>query len=821
MLDFFRRHQRYFFAVITVVIVISFSFFGTYSTLSNSSFREQIAFTNVAGTDVTRHELDEMVLFLGTDAQDKLLFGGAWGPNFLNDGVIKKDFLETGLGAQLALAYASDVQPDLAARLEKEKRYTLYVNPQARFVGVESAWNNYAPEMTSYYHVLRVAQDPMSQDALQARIALFLKEKQFPPSLLRQILRFQEKQQSWLKPDPKLDYTDLSIFGYHTAEDWFGPRFVRLVGEFIMNAATIAEQKGYQVSKEDALADLMRNSELSYQQNVRNPNIGVTSSHEYFNEQLRRLGLDKNTAAKTWRQVMLFRRAFQDMGSSVFVDAHTFSKFDAYADAAVEGEIFRLSKEFRLGSYRALQKLEAYLDAVSQRTDDDRAKLTLPTTFLAAAEVAKKHPELVEKRYLLEIAQADKKALQGNIGIKESWNWEVSDAGWEQLKNEFPEIGVAKAATRDERFGVLDNLDDKTRLSVDNFARAAIVDEHAEWLDKALQEATSKREVVGLHAKGGNRAIAGLENGADLIQLLDKAPLASEDAAALAPAAKEASDKLSRYSADKKTYYRISVIDRSPQAEVLTFADADKQGALDKLLDGKLEAYYLKIRDGSPKDFQRDDKSWKSLAEVRDVVADRYFEKVLKGIRSAYTSAVPADKAPQTMIGDYAATLRFFPYVRNAKEKLQKNPEQMAVLTKEPAAVEVEKEALVARPKLTEQWKLERQPYKVVRSSAEQLLDKTELFALADGSWTTVNTPANGDVNFFHLANKVSTENKAQSNGMAQTSAAKVKELLSEDAQQQLMAHYLQQIKAKKAISLNYLNVVAEMEPAEMGYGDN
>ena len=59
MLDFFRRHQRYFFAVITVVIVISFSFFGTYSTLSNSSFREQIAFTNVDGTDVTRHELDE------------------------------------------------------------------------------------------------------------------------------------------------------------------------------------------------------------------------------------------------------------------------------------------------------------------------------------------------------------------------------------------------------------------------------------------------------------------------------------------------------------------------------------------------------------------------------------------------------------------------------------------------------------------------------------------------------------------------------------------------------------------------------------------
>ncbi len=37
MLAFFRKYQRYFFLVITIVIVISFSFFGTYSTLMNTS----------------------------------------------------------------------------------------------------------------------------------------------------------------------------------------------------------------------------------------------------------------------------------------------------------------------------------------------------------------------------------------------------------------------------------------------------------------------------------------------------------------------------------------------------------------------------------------------------------------------------------------------------------------------------------------------------------------------------------------------------------------------------------------------------------------
>ena len=587
---------------------------------------------------------------------------------------MRKDFLETGLGVQLAMAYAPDLQSDLATRLEKEKHYSLYTNPQARFIGVESAWNSFAPGMSGYFHALRAAQGPLSREALQARILLFLAERQMPPTFLRQILRYQEKQQSWVTPDPKLDYTDLSLFGYHTAEDWLGPRFMRLVAEFIMNAAAIAEQKGYEVSKADALADLMRNSELSYQQNVRNPQIGVKSSHEYFNEQLRRLGLDKNAAAKQWRQVMLFRRLFQDMGSSVFVDPQTFNKLDAYATESVDGELFRLSKEFRFGSYRALQKFEAYLDAVSKRSDDDKAKLTLPAAFLSAAEVSKKNPELVEKRYLLEIAKADKKALQGNVGMKETWDWEVSDKGWEQLKKKFPELGVAKAKTRDERFGVLDDLDDKTRLSVDSFARAALVDEHAEWLDKALQEAVSKRETVGLHAKGGNRAFAGLDNGEELIKLLDAAPLASEDAAARSAAAKEAADKLSHFSADEETYYRIGVIDRAPQAEVLSFAEADKQGELDKLLDSKLEAYYLKIREASPKEFQRADKSWKPLAEVKDVVADRYFEKVLKGIRTAYAAAVPADKLPSDDDWRFFGHAALFPACAQDAGKIIENP---------------------------------------------------------------------------------------------------------------------------------------------------
>lgn len=804
MLDFFRRHQRYFFIIITIVIVISFSFFGTYSSMSDGSFREQIAFTTVSGKEIPRHELDEMVAFIGTDSLDKLLFGGAWGPNFLNNGVIRQDFLETGLASMLAEQYSGELQSDLASRLEKEKRHTLYSHPQAPFIGVDAAWTNFAPAMKAHYDTLKSSVDPLNAAALNARVALFLGERQFPSPILKQIMRYQEKQYNWVTPDRNLDYMDLSLFGYHTIEDWFGPRFVRLVAEFIINTAAIAEQKGYEVTKADALADLYRNSDISYQQNKSNPQIGVANIQEYFNEQLRRLGMDSNKAAKLWRQVLLFQRYFQDMGSSVFVDPSTFANLDSYALEGVEGEMFRLPTDLRFNNYRTLQKFEVYLDAVSKRGDSNKELLGLPTTFLSANEVSKSSPELVQKNYVLEIAQADKKSLQGKVGVKESWNWEVEDKNWNKLGKQFSDIGLKKASTREERFAALDALDDKARAKVDAFAREAIVEEHPEWLEAALEEAQPERMVVGMHEKGKSPFV-GLENGTTLIQLLDAAPLAGQEASTVTPAQKTAEEKLSRFTGDKNTYYRIAVIERAAQPEVVSFSDALKEGTLDGILDAKLEAHYLKIRDNSPGEFQRDDKSWKPFTEVKDLVADNYFEKVLQAIRSYYASKIAPNEAPQEMIGDFAATLRFLPYMNGVEEKLQKDPAAIDKWTRESAKIARATDSLPQSTPLADQWKLLRSPFKTTRSSADDM-DKTTLLALTDNSWSKVEAPANGDIKFMHVERKINdTDNKAIADNISIA-----RRLLSSDAQQKLMNNTLKEIKEKNAISLEYMNQAAE-----------
>jgi len=811
MLDFFRRYQRYFFIVITIVIVISFSFFGTYSTMSDGSFREQLAFTRVDGKVITRHQLDEMVSFISTDSTDKLLFGGVWGPNFLNDGVVAKDFLETGLGVILAMQYPQDISPDLRARLDKEKRYGLYVHPQARFIGVESAWNYFAPSMVSAYYQMRSSTDPLEKNALIARSSLYLMERQFPSPLLRQVLRYQEKQNSYITPDRSLDHADLSLYGYHSIEDWFGPRFLRVAAQFIMNAAVIAEQKGYRVSKADAIADLARNAEQSFQQNARNPNIGVANSNEYFNEQLRRLGMDQNGAVNLWRQVMLFRRLFQDMGSSAFVDPFTFQKINTYALESVEGEIFRLPKEMRLNNFQALQKFEAYLDAVAKRTDDDKAKLTVPTTYLTAAQVSAKYPELVQKKYVLEIAQANKKALESNVSVRDTWNWEVQDKSWDQLKKQFPELGTKKGATREERNAALDSLDEKTRMRVDAYARSAIVEAHPEWLQEALANAQPMKVPVGLHEKGGNSIFAGLTDGKDLMQLLDAAPLAKESASNQKPATKAAAEKLANYSADNTVYYRIAVIERASQPEVLTFAEADQTGVLSKLVDKQLETYYSTVREETPATFQKDDKSWKAFADVRDTVADKYYDKLLKTIRTSYAAAIAPEKAPEEMIPDYASTLRLYSYMHEAKAKLQKDPALIISSTREIDTAKRDGAAPSAPATLADQWKLERAPYQISRSGANAMLNATDAFNLATGEWTKVNASSNGDMNFFRLQKKGSgaTEQALTS------SVSQMRNLLSDDAQQRLMFQILEQIKAKGAISLEYMNQISERELAD------
>lgn len=797
MLDFFRKYQRYFFLVITVVIIISFSFFGTYSTLGSNQWREQIAFKAVNGREVSRMDVDEMALFLATDVEDKVQYGGAWGPNFLNDGVIRKDFLETGLGEELALAYKDELASEMDKRLAKEKKYVLYAHPQAPFLSVSNAWNYFAPEMNANFDTLRAAQEGVDPHAFKSRIKLYLGEKKIPPSTLRYLLRYQEKQLDWLQPDEKLNHIDLSLFGYHTLDDWFGPHFNRLITQFIINAAILAENQGYDVSKAEVLSDLVRNTQVSYQQNLNNPNLGVTSPEEYLDEQLRRLNMDQARAIKVWRQVLLFRRYFHDAGATALIDGMANQKLHQFAHENVKVDLYQLPEALRLANYEDMQKFEVYLKAVAKGTQKD--PLALPNQFLAVEEVEKANPQLVNKEYVLDVAEANQKNLQARIGLRELWNWEMEDAHWDLLVKQFPTLGAKNATTREQRFDALESLDPTTRTLVNAFSKQEMVKSHPEWIEQALSAAKSEKLTVGLRTEGGEMPFQGLdkkESREALIRLLDEAPLG------VAPAA---TSPLYDFTADHQTFYRITVLERASKPEILTFAEARSDGTLDHMLKRQLEKSYASIREQNPTMYQNEKNEWRSFDSVKDLVANQYFEKILQAIEPLQKS-LSSDPDKKSWSKDQAASLRFYAYLKQVKEGAEKGSpdvEQLLTVVDESTGDEAAK---AKHPALADQWKVEKAPVTYNRQSGEKAVDG-EAFALQDQAWSSLKTPPNGALSFYQVKSHGAASLEPQA---YLEQAREAQFILGAEAQRHLMRQVLQELKSKNALSLAYLQTPYE-----------
>jgi GcvH upstream region-like protein len=799
MLDFLRRHQRYFFFVITVVIIISFSFFGTYSTLGSNTWREQIAFKAVNGHEVPRLDVDEMALFLATDNDDKTFFGGAWGPNFLNDGVIKKDFLETGLAQELVQAYRAELQEDFDKRLMKEKKYTRYAHPQAPFLNVANVWNYFAPEMNRQFDRLAQATNGLDPDAFHARVQLFLGEREkISPQTLNQVLRFQQRQYSWLKPDPLLDQTDFALFGYHTMEDWFGPRFNRLVSEFIINAAILAEQQGYQVSQSEAVADLIRNTQLSFQQNENNPRLGVATSEEYLTHQLNLLNIDQARAVKIWRQVLLFRRYFHDAGSSALVDTLTTQRLHEFANESIVVDLYQLPSNLRLSSYDDLQNFEIYARSVAK--DETTNRLDLPSEPLSVAEILKNTPELVQKRYKLEISQVNEKNLQSRIGLRQLWNWEVEDIHWQELIKQFPDLGLQTAQTRDERFQVLDELDSVTRTKVDGFAKKTIVKEHPEWINDALNQAIPQTMVIGLRMEGGSAPFSGLEKKEARLALmndLDHAVVGDEP---------EAGSPLYAYTADQQNYYRIKLLDKGGDPQVLTFSEANADGTLKALRNKILEKYYLSVREKSPTLYKKEGDEWKSFSSVRDAIADQYFADLIASLElvDRDNPSLADGKAPGK---DSLASLRFYPYINGLRMQAAKDPAGIDQFVRGSD----EGTALSAQP-FKEQWKIERKELTVSRKKGLDGVDLDEALALPSQQWSSVRRLADGNVTFFQV--KGDAADAQALIAMAQQTSDNQK-ILGDEAQRHLMEKVLKELKEKNALSLAYLQHSQEAESSQ------
>lgn len=476
MLELLRRYQRYIFGVVTFVTIASFAFFGTYSTFDNQNVREDsVVGKTVKGEPIHLSKLQNLIRFLAKDRED--LADGA--PNFCNDGVLRYDFLRTQLADLIVTQYFSTFQADLSARLEKAKRFKPYIHPKDKNISVETLWTQFLPAMNRELKALQTS-ERVSPEVFQHLSRLYQQEGYLNPTTVRQFLAYQEQLQG-LEKDPQLAQTDFSLFGFHSSTDWFGAPFLEKVAHFILHAASEAKAHGYHVSLDEARADLLH----TFQESATRFKAKFS-----FADQLRFLGMDENTAAETWQNVLLFRRYFQDVGYATFVDRLPYTKFANYALESNIVDEYRFP--FVFTTLNDLYKFQLYLDAVTPST-------SWPATFYTLEEIEKTTPELVQTPYKVKLAQVTKTQVGLRIPLKEIWEWQLQDTNWERIVKEFPDL-PDHFLLREDRFAALEKLTPAVRARVDSWSRAQLVSKNPSWIDAALEVAPKQELEVSVSA---------------------------------------------------------------------------------------------------------------------------------------------------------------------------------------------------------------------------------------------------------------------------------------------------------------------------------
>ncbi len=768
MLNFLRKHQRIFFIVITTAIIVSFCFFGTYSTFGNrdeAPDRELVR--GVGGAPIMQQELSALCRLIEHSPFDLTDGERSEMPNLLNDGVIEKDFLGNGLGVILAKQYFDEFQTDLDQRMHKIRQFRSYVHPRTIQISAEGAWSRFSPSLIEHLRALKEKSDPSTAETLALMSQLYLDQARMSPSILKQILNMQQNQLG-AQPDPVLANSDLRLFGFKSIEDWFGPRFISLVGQFILNAAQIAEENGYQVKAEEIRSDLFQNIYQGYQQTSRNETMSAEEAEHYYQIKMRSLGLDETALLKVWKKVMLFRRLFDDASGSVLIDPLAYQHFDQFAKENVRICLYQLPQTLQFADFRSMLKFQLYLETLAADPSRLRSDLRIPKQLASLEQIEKRAPELIERRIEVEWSQVTKEELSRSISVKETWDWETVDANWNVLKTQFPEISETS----------LEKLDKKLRAKIDQFARSKMIGEQSDKIKRALDSAPQKTSTIGLRTKNTVFPFAGVKDGQDLALLLEKASKKGE-------ASNTEAEKLRFYTPDQEHYYCLQVLNRENTKKALTFEEAIKDGTLDKLLDHRLEESYMEIRKRNARAFQQSNGQWKPFKEVKDQIGKLLFAELLLSIENHYRAhfGVLPGKEGDLPLAFYS-NARLLPFMHEVQSRLQSNPEDLTWIKTEGAS------------DFAAQWLLEKTE-KVMERCTQVPFSKDEMFQLSPEQWSPIKMGERGAMAFYFI------KEKGASTTAPIESIEQGHQILSFDAKRDMMLHILQKIQQKKAILLS------------------
>ncbi|MEN9654036.1 MAG: hypothetical protein RL235_148 [Chlamydiota bacterium] len=558
MLEFFRKHQRFFFLFVTCIVVFSFVFFGTFSALYDTQMPEDpILGQTAGGSSIHASEMRNMIQYIARSAS---------APNMCDDGVVEKEFLASSLGKELVSAYFDDVRPGLEERHKRLASYRPYVHTEDAQVSMHALWSELSPELEPTLMALRTMDDD-SPATFEVMAKLYLCERKCPPGWVREWLRFMADRNPDLRKDPRLLTTDVALGGFHSLADWFGPEFLGLVAKCIFNGAESAEQMGLRVSNAEAKADLYR----QFHEATRS----LKGTPFSLRDHVRSIGLDEKSAIETWRKITLFRRFLNHVGDATLVDRLVGKEIEQFAAEKAKIDLYTWPDAMVVTSAKDFALLRLYTEALFE----DHKLYQVPGRLRGIDEVEKKTAELVQSTFRVDLAVLSREELLQRVPLGEVLGWQMSDEGWSRLCLEIPGLNLTEQGER--RVQVVQGLPSSDKARADRLARGAWVDGHPDWVLLHLKGQTPKERTV--HVSKMGVSWNDIADGKKLAGLLEKASNGDEGA----------KEELVHFG--NGPYLSISRVERLEPKKILSLQEVKERNVFAKALEKRMQE---KLPDG-------------------------------------------------------------------------------------------------------------------------------------------------------------------------------------------------------------------------------
>jgi GcvH upstream region-like protein len=720
MLNFLRKYQKIVFGVVTAALIVSITFFGSYSAMTQVAMQEKDVILGKAidGSKISKLHMEKMKRFLVSDQFDTDLYAAHSRPNIFNNGVIRKDLIQSGLANMIAGAFFDKIHGDLQARLEKQKAFKGYHHPAAPFLSSENLYAQFVPTLKDKLLKIRSEQFVITQQTLSDLFALYEEATSFPTEYVRRFLTYQQNQYEWLAKDPYLASGDLSLFYFHHAEDWFGPAFMQAATQVIHNVALVAKEKGMKVSFEESKNDLLKNGYEAlkglYQEKV-------TAEHldQAWKGVLAQMHLTEKEMVAIWQDVLLFRKLFEEKGSSVLVDTFSQEQFHQFASESREIERYTLPESLAIKDFAALAQFETYVDAVCVKSKHQK-RLDLPSNFKTVEEVSNYFPELVEKTYQMEYASLDLEELTSKLSLKEVWQWEVQEENFAKLRAKFKDLEPFKVEGDAQK--TLDLLTDHHRFQVDKYAALEMIKIKHDLIQEELALLSFDKTTWKVALCDEKIPLKGITDTKELLELAEKS---------LNPENPQAASLLSCYTQDGVHFYKIKLLEKPSAPRILTFKEASSQKILDKLLDKKLKQEQKSYESAHLTEALKEDGSAKSFEMMRLDIAAHVYKPLLSELEKQVNPALLKDLTTKEKL-DLLAKHRYLSFMSKAQQDIAELGEASLYLKKENLFY-IESFRHLLKRKESKPW------------------FKEEMFSLQQGQTSEVSFDGSNEVSFFKV----------------------------------------------------------------------